>query len=94
VTAPGPGVARRPKSLTGEEKPNLTRVGQMGATYNRFHVTAVCSPTRAALLIKTQPGRLRRVVLAETQWRCSRALRPPTMTEIALVIQMISVANT
>jgi arylsulfatase A-like enzyme/uncharacterized membrane protein len=30
--------------------PNFTRVQQMGLTYNRFHVTAVCSPTRAALL--------------------------------------------
>src|SRR5215470_15252372 len=30
--------------------PNLTRVHNMGLTYNRFHVTAVCSPTRAALL--------------------------------------------
>ena len=30
--------------------PNLTRVQQKGLTYNRFHVTAVCSPTRAALL--------------------------------------------
>ncbi|HXZ69412.1 MAG TPA: sulfatase-like hydrolase/transferase, partial [Streptosporangiaceae bacterium] len=30
--------------------PNLTRVQQMGLTYNRFHVTALCSPTRAALL--------------------------------------------
>jgi arylsulfatase len=30
--------------------PNFTRVQQAGATYNRFHVTAVCSPTRAALL--------------------------------------------
>ncbi|HET7236511.1 MAG TPA: sulfatase-like hydrolase/transferase [Actinomycetota bacterium] len=30
--------------------PNLTRVQQAGITYNRFHVTAVCSPTRAALL--------------------------------------------
>jgi len=30
--------------------PNLTRVQQMGLTYNRFHVTAVCSPTRAAML--------------------------------------------
>jgi arylsulfatase A-like enzyme/uncharacterized membrane protein len=30
--------------------PNLTRVGQMGLYYNRFHVTAVCSPTRAAML--------------------------------------------
>jgi arylsulfatase len=30
--------------------PSMTRVQQMGLTYNRFHVTAVCSPTRAALL--------------------------------------------
>jgi arylsulfatase len=30
--------------------PNMTRVQQMGLTYNRFHVTAVCSPTRAGLL--------------------------------------------
>jgi arylsulfatase A-like enzyme len=32
------------------DTPNLTRVKDMGVTYNRFHVTAVCSPTRAALL--------------------------------------------
>ncbi len=30
--------------------PAFTRVQGMGITYNRFHVTAVCSPTRAALL--------------------------------------------
>jgi arylsulfatase A-like enzyme/uncharacterized membrane protein len=30
--------------------PTFSRVQQMGLTYNRFHVTAVCSPTRAALL--------------------------------------------
>lgn len=30
--------------------PNLSRVQAQGVTYNRFHVTAVCSPTRAALL--------------------------------------------
>ena len=30
--------------------PAYERVQQMGVTYNRFHVTAVCSPTRAALL--------------------------------------------
>lgn len=34
----------------GIRTPNLTRVQQMGLTYNAFHVTAVCSPTRAALL--------------------------------------------
>jgi len=30
--------------------PNFSRVQKMGLTYDRFHVTAVCSPTRAALL--------------------------------------------
>ena len=30
--------------------PNMTRVQQAGITYNRFHVTALCSPTRAATL--------------------------------------------
>jgi arylsulfatase A-like enzyme/uncharacterized membrane protein len=30
--------------------PNLTRVQKTGLTYNAFHVTALCSPTRAALL--------------------------------------------
>jgi len=30
--------------------PAFTRVQQMGVTYDKFHVTAVCSPTRAALL--------------------------------------------
>ena len=29
---------------------NFTRVQQMGLTYNTFHVVALCSPTRAALL--------------------------------------------
>jgi arylsulfatase A-like enzyme len=28
----------------------MTRVREMGLTYNRFHVTAVCSPTRGAPL--------------------------------------------
>ena len=32
------------------ETPNLTRVADAGLRYNRFHVTAVCSPTRAATL--------------------------------------------
>jgi arylsulfatase len=30
--------------------PNLTRMAERGLKYNRFHVTALCSPTRAALL--------------------------------------------
>jgi arylsulfatase A-like enzyme len=30
--------------------PSMTRVCDEGVRYNRFHVTALCSPTRAALL--------------------------------------------
>jgi arylsulfatase len=32
------------------QTPNLTRMAREGLRYNRFHVTALCSPTRAALL--------------------------------------------
>ena len=32
------------------ETPNFTRAAQKGLRYNRFHVTALCSATRAALL--------------------------------------------
>jgi arylsulfatase len=30
--------------------PTLDRIAKMGVSYNRFHTTAMCSPTRAALL--------------------------------------------
>src|ERR1044072_7997052 len=32
------------------QTPNYTRIADQGIKYNRFHVTALCSPTRAALL--------------------------------------------
>ncbi len=32
------------------DTPNFTRIAEGGLRYNRFHVTALCSPTRAALL--------------------------------------------
>ena len=32
------------------QTPSLTRMADGGLKYNRFHVTALCSPTRAALL--------------------------------------------
>ena len=32
------------------DTPNYTRLADGGLRYNRFHVTALCSPTRAALL--------------------------------------------
>jgi arylsulfatase A-like enzyme len=44
----GPGL---PKPLGGEvNTPTLARVMKAGIAYNRFHTTAMCSPTRASLL--------------------------------------------
>ena len=44
----GPGT---PSTYGGEiNTPTLSRVAKMGVSYNRFHSTAMCSPTRAALL--------------------------------------------
>ncbi len=37
-------------SAARSEPRTLSRLAQNGLIYNRFHVTAVCSPTRAALL--------------------------------------------
>ena len=35
---------------SGIATPNIDRLADHGLRYNRFHVTAICSPTRAALL--------------------------------------------
>ena len=44
----GPGTT---STYGGEiHTPTLDRVAKMGVSYNRFHSTAMCSPTRAALL--------------------------------------------
>ncbi len=40
-----------PSTYGGEiNTPNLSRVANLGISYNRFHSTAMCSPTRASIL--------------------------------------------
>ncbi len=40
-----------PDTFGGEvHTPNLTRLANQGISYNTFHTTSICSPTRAALL--------------------------------------------
>ena len=56
--------------------PNITRVQQMGLTYNRFHVTAVCSPTRAALLTGRNHHRVGFGSIAEYPGPYPGTLRP------------------
>lgn len=44
----GPGL---PDTYGGDvHTPTLTRIAESGVSFNRFHTTAMCSPTRAALL--------------------------------------------
>jgi arylsulfatase A-like enzyme/uncharacterized membrane protein len=55
-----------PTTFGGEiQTPTLSRVQEMGVTYNRFHVTAVCSPTRAALLTGRNHHRVGMGTIAE-----------------------------
>ena len=43
--------AGTPSTYGGEiQTPTLDRIAGLGVSYNRFHSTAMCSPTRAALL--------------------------------------------
>ncbi len=49
----GPGT---PSTYGGEiHTPTLDRVAKRGISFNRFHSTAMCSPTRAALLTGQEP---------------------------------------
>jgi arylsulfatase len=44
----GPGL---PSTFGGEvHTPTMDRIVKSGISYNRFHTTAMCSPTRASLL--------------------------------------------
>src|SRR5271166_2806782 len=38
--------------------PTLSKIAKEGISYNRFHTTAMCSPTRAALLTGRNPHRI------------------------------------
>src|SRR5882724_6116476 len=39
----------------GVSSPNMEKLAAQGLRYNRFHTTALCSPTRAALLCGRNP---------------------------------------
>ena len=59
----GPGQA---STYGGEiNTPTLTRIAQLGISYNRFHSTAMCSPTRGALLTGRNHTRISNGQIAE-----------------------------
>ena len=71
------------------DTPTLTRVQQQGLTYNRFHVTAVCSPTRAALLTGRNHHRVGFGSIAEYPgpYPGYSAARPRSCTALPRILQ-------
>jgi arylsulfatase A-like enzyme/uncharacterized membrane protein len=69
--------------------PNLTRVQQQGITYNAFHVTAVCSPTRAALLTGRNHHRVGMGGIAEfpSPFPGYTGVRPRTATALPRILK-------
>ena len=59
----GPGL---PSTFGGEVRTDtLTRIHEQGIGYNRFHTTAMCSPTRASLLTGRNHHRIGNGQIAE-----------------------------
>src|SRR5271167_5042529 len=65
--------------------PTLTRVANDGISYNRFHTTAICSPTRAALLTGRNHQRVGSGTIAEraVDWDGYVGVIPRTSATIA-----------
>ena len=59
------------------QTPNYTRVAEGGLRYNRFHVTALCSPTRAALVDRAEQPRGRVRIDRRVRRRVPGLLRDP-----------------
>ncbi len=73
----------------GIHTPTLTRLAKMGLTYNRFHVTAVCSPTRAALLTGRNHHRVGMGGIAElpSPFPGYSAARPKSCTALPRILK-------
>jgi arylsulfatase len=83
----GPGT---PTAYGGEiHTPNLDRVSKMGVSYNRFHSTAMCSPTRASLLTGRNHTRVGNGQICElaNDWDGFSGTIPKTSQSVAKVLQ-------
>jgi arylsulfatase len=83
----GPGT---PTAYGGEiHTRNLDRVAKMGVSYNRFHSTAMCSPTRASLLTGRNHTRVGNGQICElaNDWDGFSGTIPKTSQSVAKVLQ-------
>jgi arylsulfatase len=69
--------------------PTLTRLAEEGISYNRFHTTAMSSPTRAALLTGRNHHRVGAGIIAEfaNDWDGYRGVIPKSSATIAEVLR-------
>jgi arylsulfatase A-like enzyme len=83
----GPGV---PSTYGGEVRtPTLDQVAKRGISYNRFHSTAMCSPTRAALLTGRNHTRVGNGQIAElaNDWDGFSGTIPKSSATVAEVLK-------
>ena len=68
--------------------PTLDRIADSGITFNRFHTTAMCSPTRAALLTGRNHHRMGAGVIASlgNDWDGYTGMWPPSSASLAKVL--------
>jgi len=69
--------------------PTLDRLAKNGLTYNRFHTTALCTPTRAALLTGYNPHSVNLGIITElaTAYPGYTSIRPQSITPMAEVLR-------
>ena len=78
----GPGL---PDTYGGEvHTPTLSRIANTGISFNRFHTTAMCSPTRAALLTGRNHHRVGAGVIASlgNDWDGYTGMWPATSASL------------
>ena len=79
-----------PDTFGGEiHTPTLTRLRDEGISYNAFHTTSICSPTRAALLTGRNHQRVGSGTIAEraVDWDGYTGVIPKTSATIAEVLE-------
>jgi len=69
--------------------PTLTRLKNEGISYNRFHTTSICSPTRASLLTGRNHQRVGNGTIAEraVDWDGYTGVMPKTSATVAEVLK-------
>jgi arylsulfatase len=79
----------QPDTFGGEiHTPTLTRLAEEGLAYNAFHTTAMCSPTRAALMTGRNHHRVGAGIIAEfaNDWDGYSGVIPKSSATIAEVL--------